>query len=63
MTASLLQLVLDKSLTALPQRPADGAFVLKTKEGGADKATARVFKLNATLIDPILIERYLELAE
>ncbi|KAF9019233.1 hypothetical protein BDZ89DRAFT_1020913 [Hymenopellis radicata] len=50
-------LVIDKSLSALPTRPADGAIVLRTKDSDVDGAKARVFKLNATLNEPVLIER------
>ena len=49
------QLVVDKSLTALPRRQTDGAVVIRCQDAG--DAKARVFKLNATPKDPILIER------
>ncbi|KAM5540423.1 hypothetical protein V8D89_005881 [Ganoderma adspersum] len=48
-------LVIDKSLTALPRRQTDGAVVIRSQD--ASDAKARVFKLNATTKDPILIER------
>ncbi|PIL37065.1 hypothetical protein GSI_00757 [Ganoderma sinense ZZ0214-1] len=48
-------LVIDKSLTALPRRQTDGAVVIRSQD--ASDAKARVFKLNATAKDPILIER------
>ncbi|KAF8917870.1 hypothetical protein CPB85DRAFT_1214707, partial [Mucidula mucida] len=51
------KLVIDKSLSALPTRPADGAIVLRTKDSPVGGAKARVFKLNATLNEPVLIER------
>ena len=51
-----LQLVIDKSLTALPKRKTDGAIVVRSQD--SDDAKARVFKLNANLSDPVLIERY-----
>ncbi len=50
------QLVIDKSLTALPRRQTDGAVVIRSQD--ANDAKARVFKLNATVKDPILVERY-----
>ncbi|KAK0490838.1 hypothetical protein IW261DRAFT_1434367 [Armillaria novae-zelandiae] len=48
-------LVIDKSLTALPKRKTDGAIVVRSQD--SDDAKARVFKLNANLSDPVLIER------
>ncbi|KAK0453446.1 hypothetical protein EV421DRAFT_1764183 [Armillaria borealis] len=48
-------LVIDKSLTALPKRNTDGAIVVRSQD--SDDAKARVFKLNANLGDPVLIER------
>ncbi|PBK72761.1 uncharacterized protein ARMOST_05127 [Armillaria ostoyae] len=48
-------LVIDKSLTALPKRKTDGAIVVRSQD--SDDAKARVFKLNANLGDPVLIER------
>ena len=50
-----MQLVIDKSLTALPRRQTDGAVVIRSQD--ASNAKARVFKLNATAKDPILVER------
>ncbi|KAK0191136.1 hypothetical protein F5146DRAFT_1103293 [Armillaria mellea] len=50
-----LMLVIDKSLTALPKRKTDGAIVVRSQD--SDDAKARVFKLNANLSDPVLVER------
>lgn len=49
------QLVIDKSLTALPRRQTDGATIIRCQDSG--DAKARVFKLNATPKEPILVER------
>ena len=49
------QLVIDKSLTALPRRQTDGAIVIRCQD--TQDAKARVFKLNATVKEPVLIER------
>ncbi|KAK0468171.1 uncharacterized protein EV420DRAFT_1503199 [Desarmillaria tabescens] len=54
-SAASLRLVIDKSLTALPKRKTDGAIVVRSQD--SDDAKARVFKLNANLGDPLLIER------
>ncbi|KAI0796310.1 hypothetical protein BC629DRAFT_1286477 [Irpex lacteus] len=48
-------LVIDKSLASLPKRQTDGSTVIRSQDDGAIKA--RVFKLNATPKDPVLIER------
>ncbi|KAK0206368.1 hypothetical protein DFS33DRAFT_584762 [Desarmillaria ectypa] len=48
-------LVIDKSLTALPKRKTDGAIIVRSQD--SEGAKARVFKLNANLGDPLLIER------
>ncbi|KAI0723207.1 hypothetical protein C8Q76DRAFT_722065 [Earliella scabrosa] len=48
-------LVIDKSLTALPRRQTDGAIVIRCQD--TQDAKARVFKLNATVKEPVLIER------
>ncbi|THV08420.1 hypothetical protein K435DRAFT_771927 [Dendrothele bispora CBS 962.96] len=48
-------LVLDASLSALPRRKTDKAFIIRCQDG--DSAKARVFKLNAVSGDPILLER------
>ncbi|KAE9397128.1 hypothetical protein BT96DRAFT_966290 [Gymnopus androsaceus JB14] len=48
-------LVIDQSLTALPRRQSDKATIIRCRD--SDSAAARVFKLNATLGDPVLIER------
>lgn len=49
------QLVIDKSLASLPRRQTDGATVIRCQDSDAGKA--RVFKLNGTLKDPVLVER------
>ncbi|KAI0324959.1 hypothetical protein GY45DRAFT_1288072 [Cubamyces sp. BRFM 1775] len=48
-------LVIDKSLSTLPRRPTDGAIVIRCQD--TEDAKARIFKLNATPRDPVLIER------
>lgn len=48
-------LVIDKSLVSLPKRQTDGATVIRCQDSEAGKA--RVFKLNATIKDAILVER------
>ncbi|KII95053.1 hypothetical protein PLICRDRAFT_33880 [Plicaturopsis crispa FD-325 SS-3] len=48
-------LVIDKSLATLPKRKTDGAIIVRAQDSDAGKA--RVFKLNATNGDPILLER------
>ncbi|GJE84096.1 hypothetical protein PsYK624_001710 [Phanerochaete sordida] len=48
-------LVVDKSLASLPKRQTDGATVLRCHDSDAGKA--RVFKLNATPKDAVLVER------
>ncbi|CAK5275595.1 unnamed protein product, partial [Mycena citricolor] len=50
------QLVIDKSLASLPRRPTDGAIIIRAQDNGDDEK-ARVFKLNAVVGDPILVER------
>ena len=52
---SALQLVIDKGLSALPRRQTDGATVIRCQD--TKDAKARVFKLNATSKEPILVER------
>ncbi|CAK5275593.1 unnamed protein product [Mycena citricolor] len=49
-------LVIDKSLASLPRRPTDGAIIIRAQDNGDDEK-ARVFKLNAVVGDPILVER------
>jgi hypothetical protein len=49
------QLVIDTHLAVLPQRAADGATVVRAQD--APEGKARVFKLNAALDDPVLVER------
>ena len=53
---SCVQLVIDKSLASLPKRQTDGSTVIRSQN--SDTAKARVFKLNATPRDPVLVERY-----
>ncbi|KAI0068765.1 hypothetical protein BV25DRAFT_1792016 [Artomyces pyxidatus] len=48
-------LVIDKNLTSLPRRQTDGAIIVRSQD--TENAAARVFKLNATPSEPILVER------
>ncbi|KZT12535.1 uncharacterized protein LAESUDRAFT_718803 [Laetiporus sulphureus 93-53] len=48
-------LVMDKSLASLPRRKTDGAVMIRCQDSELGKA--RVFKLNATAKDPVLLER------
>jgi len=48
-------LVIDKALACLPRRQTDNAIIIRAQDIVEDKA--RVFKLNATADDPVLIER------
>ncbi|KAI0921801.1 hypothetical protein AcW1_004324 [Taiwanofungus camphoratus] len=48
-------LVIDKSLASLPRRETDGAVVIRSQDSELGKA--RIFKLNATAKEPILVER------
>ncbi|KAL6309636.1 hypothetical protein BKA93DRAFT_275662 [Sparassis latifolia] len=48
-------LVIDKSLASLPKRKTDGATIVRTRDDALGKA--RIFKLNATPKDPLLVER------
>ncbi|PCH41127.1 hypothetical protein WOLCODRAFT_137206 [Wolfiporia cocos MD-104 SS10] len=48
-------LVIDKSLTSLPRRKTDDAVVIRCQDSELGKA--RVFKLNATEQEPLLVER------
>ncbi|EKM59135.1 uncharacterized protein PHACADRAFT_113393 [Phanerochaete carnosa HHB-10118-sp] len=48
-------LVIDKGLASSPRRQTDGATVVQCQDSNVGKA--RVFKLNATLKDAILVER------
>jgi hypothetical protein len=50
-----VQLVIDKNLAALPKRQTDGAVVVRSQDSAAGKA--RAFKLNATITEPVLVER------
>ncbi|TFY65642.1 hypothetical protein EVG20_g5455 [Dentipellis fragilis] len=49
------QLVIDKSLSSLPRRETDGAIIIRSQDSDGEKA--KVFKLNATPSDPVLVER------
>ncbi|KAI0347158.1 hypothetical protein BDW22DRAFT_500928 [Trametopsis cervina] len=48
-------LVIDKTLASLPKRPVDGSTVIRSQDSEAGKA--RIFKLNATVKEPVLVER------
>ncbi|KAF9008951.1 hypothetical protein BDQ17DRAFT_1349263 [Cyathus striatus] len=48
-------LVIDKSLATLPKRKTDNAIIIRAQD--TPEGQARVFKLNATAGDPVLIER------
>ncbi|KAH8118361.1 hypothetical protein DFH11DRAFT_666011 [Phellopilus nigrolimitatus] len=48
-------LVIDKLLTTLPRRKSDKSIVVRSQDSGTTKA--RVFKLNASSSEPILLER------
>ncbi|KAA1466353.1 hypothetical protein DENSPDRAFT_790912 [Dentipellis sp. KUC8613] len=48
-------LVIDKSLSSLPRRQTDGAIIIRSQDADGEKA--KVFKLNATPSDPVLVER------
>ncbi|KAJ7068405.1 hypothetical protein C8F01DRAFT_1118097 [Mycena amicta] len=49
-------LVIDKTLAALPRRRTDGAIIVQTQDN--DLGSARVFKLNAVAApEPVLLER------
>ncbi|KAH9951663.1 hypothetical protein B0H21DRAFT_684646 [Amylocystis lapponica] len=48
-------LVIDKSLASLPRRTTDGAVVIRSQD--SEQGKAKVFKLNATAKDPVLVER------
>ncbi|KAJ8523425.1 hypothetical protein ONZ45_g137 [Pleurotus djamor] len=47
-------LVIDKSLASLPRRQTDNAIIIRSQS--SDAGEARVFKLNATYTDPIILE-------
>ena len=49
------QLVIDKSLAALPRRKTDNAVVIRAQDSKVSQA--RIFKLNVIIDDPILLER------
>jgi hypothetical protein len=51
-----LQLVIDKHLSTLPARGTDQSTVVRARD--SDDGKARIFKLNATLSDAVLVERY-----
>ncbi|KAF8630337.1 hypothetical protein AX15_002987 [Amanita polypyramis BW_CC] len=48
-------LVIDKNLATLPRRKTDNAIVVRAQD--TEAAKARVFKLNVTVDDSILLER------
>ncbi|KAI0796750.1 hypothetical protein C8Q75DRAFT_208973 [Abortiporus biennis] len=48
-------LVIDKALASLPRRKTDGAIIIRSQD--SDGTKARIFKLNAVLKEPILVER------
>ncbi|KAH8105923.1 hypothetical protein BXZ70DRAFT_917381 [Cristinia sonorae] len=48
-------LVIDKALASHPRRRTDGAIVIRSQDSEAGKAG--VFKLNAVIKEPILVER------
>ncbi|KAG8218614.1 hypothetical protein J3R82DRAFT_4278 [Butyriboletus roseoflavus] len=48
-------LVIEKSLAELPKRQTDGATIIRSQDSGVVKAV--VFKLNASPVEPVLIER------
>ncbi|KAL5530399.1 hypothetical protein ACEPAF_6657 [Sanghuangporus sanghuang] len=48
-------LVIDKLLTSLPRRRTDNAIIIRAQD--SNDAKARVFKLNANPVEPILLER------
>ncbi len=52
----MLQLVIDKSLAALPRRQTDNSIIIRSRDNG--DARARVFKLNAVAEEPIFLERF-----
>ena len=52
-----IQLVIDKGLASLPRRQTDNAIIIRTQDSNTGKA--RMFKLNATASDPILLERWI----
>ena len=43
-------------MAGIPKRQTDGSTVIRSQN--SDTAKARVFKLNATPRDPVLVERY-----
>jgi hypothetical protein len=48
--------VIDKHLSTLPARGTDQSTVVRARD--SDDGKARIFKLNATLSDAVLVERY-----
>lgn len=52
----LSQLVIEKSLAALPRRKTDNAIIIQAQDN--DLGKAKVFKLNAKPSDPVILERY-----
>ncbi|KIJ56644.1 hypothetical protein M422DRAFT_57320 [Sphaerobolus stellatus SS14] len=49
------QLVIDRDLFALPRRQTDEAIIIRSED--TKSAKARIFKLNAELGEPILLQR------
>ena len=49
-------MIIDKPLPSLPKRQTDGATIIQAKD--TQESPAKVFKLNATSVEPILYERY-----
>ena len=54
-TKVVYQLVIDKLLSLLPRRQTDSAIIIRCQDSG--EAKSRVFKLNGSSMDPILLER------
>jgi len=48
-------LIIDKPLPTLPKRQTDGATIIQAKD--TQESPAKVFKLNATPMEPVLYER------
>lgn len=52
---SLKQLVIDKSLAALPRRKTDNSIIIRSQD--TSQVKARVFKFNGIAESPLLLER------
>lgn len=48
--------MIERSLAELPKRQTDGATIIRSQDSGVVKAV--VFKLNASPVEPVLVERY-----